>query len=44
MDEFIPDYRSHAISGCLTALLAFCKIVGINRPYTQCLLLHPSPS
>jgi len=41
MDEYIPDYRSHAISACLSALSAFCKIVGINGPYATPL---PSPS
>ena len=39
MDEFIPDYRSHAISACLSALSAFCKIVSIDGPYAT-----PSPS
>jgi len=39
MDEYIPNYRSHAISTCLSALLAFCKIVSINGPYAT-----PSPS
>jgi len=39
MDEYIPDYRSHAISAYLSALSAFCKIVGINGPYAT-----PSPS
>jgi len=39
MDEYIPDYRSHAISTCLSALSAFCKIVGIDGPYAT-----PSPS
>jgi len=41
MDEFIPDYRSYAISSCLTALSAFCKIVGIDGPYATS---SPSPS
>ena len=39
MNTFVPNYRSHAISACLSALLAFCKIVGIDGPYTT-----PSPS
>jgi len=39
MDEYIPDYRNHAISTCLSALSAFCKIIGINGPYAT-----PSPS
>jgi len=39
MDEYIPNYRSHAISACLSALSTFCKIVGIDGPYTT-----PSPS
>jgi len=39
MDEYIPNYRSHAISACLSALLAFCKVVGIDGPYAT-----PSPS
>jgi len=39
MDEYIPDYRSHAISACLSALSAFCKIVSIDGPYAT-----PSPS
>jgi len=43
MDEYIPDYRSHAISACLSALSAFCKIVGIDGPYTTP-LPFPSPS
>jgi len=39
MDAYIPNYQSHAISACLTALSAFCKVVGIDGPYAT-----PSPS
>ena len=39
MDEYLPNYRSHAISACLSALSAFCKVVGIDGPYAT-----PSPS
>jgi len=43
MDTFAPDYSSHAISECLTALSAFCKIVSIDGPYATP-LPFPSPA
>ena len=39
MDAYVPNYRSHAISECLNALTAFCKLVGLDGPFAS-----PSPS